>query len=61
MLPLTALRDEFVRLRRFRDAARMIVRDDYGGRIALQGELHNLARMHAGALRVPFFECLQIR
>src|SRR5580700_7671235 len=42
--------DELVRLRRFCHAARVIVRDDHGGGIALQGELHDLPRMHAGAV-----------
>ena len=47
---LDALGDQFVGLTRFRDAGRVIVRDDDRGGIALQSQLDDLARMHAGAV-----------
>ncbi len=47
---LTPLGDQFVGLAGLGDARRMIVGDDHGGGIALQRELHDLARMHARAI-----------
>ena len=55
------LGDQFVRLAGLGDPGGVIVGDDDGRAITLQCMLHDLARMHAGALRVPFSECLQIR
>src|ERR1700675_2534174 len=47
---LDSLGDQFVGLTRFGDAGRVIVRDDDRGRIALQSQLDDFARMHAGAV-----------
>src|SRR5580658_7322445 len=44
---LDALGNELIRLARFRDARGMVVSHDDRGRIALQRQLDDLARMHA--------------
>ena len=47
---LDALSDEFIGLAGLGNSRWMIVRDDHRGGIALQGQLHDLARVHAGAV-----------
>src|ERR1700722_12588661 len=47
---LDSLSNQFIGLAGLGDTRRMIVSDDHGGRVALQGELDDLARMHAGAV-----------
>jgi hypothetical protein len=44
---LDSLSDHLVRLARIGDSRRMIVSHDHRGRVLLQRELHDFARMHA--------------
>jgi hypothetical protein len=47
---LDALGDQLVGLTRFGDAGRVVVRNDDGGGVALQGQLDDFSRMHARAV-----------
>ena len=53
-----SLGDQLVCLTGFCHAGGVRMGQQYGRGVLRQSQLHDLARMNAGALRLAFFECL---
>ncbi len=57
---LDAVGDELVRVAGFGDPGGVIVRDDDGGTVPLEGALDHLARMHAGPVNGAAKQLLEL-